>query len=349
VLSWCLIPSRLTNLDARRRSPLAPSQLGLTPAPNLPPEIWGIISSFACTDDGLTGQSLALVSSSVNHGTYQNRLQSASVHGATEMQRFLEVLELRPADHRIVRNLYIGEASRSEMAMASKKAKVSPSNHWHKTYQGIIENIAPYIEALTVADPAPRFPLGMRLPLLQDLSVFNYVYTGPKFQNESPPETPRLLRLHLWGSLTNGQALSLVQYAPQLRCLRLTGARQITQLGHTLGNLLDAPVNGADEFESERNAAAVHPTLRLVTAEPLVAPRGKCGTGRAMNSRMIHCLRDLAAATCDRSRRMVLLPTASREDMYSSRQAYEDWIEVVSGGRSPQRQPEGPWIGYCPE
>jgi hypothetical protein len=332
VLSPYLTPNQLTNSDGRRRSPLAPSQLGLTPAPHLPPEIWGIISSFACTDDGLTGQSLALVSSSVKHGTYQNRLQSASVHGATEMQRFLEVL-----------------ASRSEMAMASKKAKVSPSNHWHKTYQGIIENIAPFIEVLTVADPAPRFPLGMRLPLLQDLSVFNYVYTGPKFQNESPPETPRLLRLHLWGSLTNGQALSLVQHAPQLGCLRLTGATQNPQLGHTLGNLLDAPANGADEFVSERNAAAVHPTLRLVIAEPLVAPRGKCGTGRAMNSHMIQCLGDLAAATCDRSRRMVLLPTASREDMYSSRQAYEDWIEVVSGVRSPQRQPEGPWIGYCPE
>ncbi|KAL1685789.1 hypothetical protein GGG16DRAFT_97526 [Schizophyllum commune] len=72
----------------------------------LPAELWCAIFEFACTDDGSTGASLALVSSYVQSLSQQYRLQSIAIRGRTQLAQLARKLETLPLSHR-PRSLYI--------------------------------------------------------------------------------------------------------------------------------------------------------------------------------------------------------------------------------------------------
>ncbi|KAI5888316.1 NAD(P)-binding protein [Schizophyllum commune H4-8] len=76
----------------------------------IPAEIWTHIFSFACTDDGRTGRSLALVSKYIHNTSAPVRYQSISLVGYDEITAFLAFLEANPHVVRRVKDLYISSA-----------------------------------------------------------------------------------------------------------------------------------------------------------------------------------------------------------------------------------------------
>ncbi|KAL1753073.1 hypothetical protein FB107DRAFT_264839 [Schizophyllum commune] len=66
----------------------------------LPAELWCAIFEFACTDDGSTGASLALVSSYAQSLSQQYRLQSIAIRGRTQLAQLARKLETLPLSHR---------------------------------------------------------------------------------------------------------------------------------------------------------------------------------------------------------------------------------------------------------
>ncbi|KAH9937974.1 hypothetical protein B0H21DRAFT_757742 [Amylocystis lapponica] len=71
-----------------------------------PAEIWGRIFSLACTDDGSTGLSLALVSRYVHDVSFPVQLQSIALAGFVQVHRFADMLERRPPHLRCVRHFW---------------------------------------------------------------------------------------------------------------------------------------------------------------------------------------------------------------------------------------------------
>jgi hypothetical protein len=275
------------------------------------------------------------------------------------MERFAKLLQLRSAENRIVRYLYIGgQSRRHQLKYKYRDTRGWSYQDWNAWYISIIHSTAPYIEVLTVPTLVPRFPVGLRLPRLRDLSISKFGYTGDFDHSgyEHPPDTPSLLRLHLWGSISSLHVPLLIRFAPQLGCLRLSGVLREASLPTTLGRLLGLSL---EDFGHEQSTAG-HPTLRRILIEPLpymdlVDQRNDIGPDR--HREMMDGLGRLDEATRGRSPRVVLLPTRNKKHMYDNRQAYLDWIEVVRGGKSkdsihapdPGKLPEGPWIGCHPK
>jgi hypothetical protein len=342
----CSVVVPITSTQCNLRSDPSEALLRLPSTPDLLSELWEAISYFACTDDGQSGQSLALVSKSVNHGTHRYRLQSASVIGLVEAERFLRILDLRPAELRIVRFLYLYVAGIAHSKTDLHDYYKVPLHHAESESicLKIIADVAPHIEVLTLGSSALRLPSELQLPFLRDLSV-----PGDNYINEEdvdPPAIPSLHRIHLWdcSSIQPGTFESaLLRCAPNLACLRISGPSHQQDLVKPLSNLLGR--------HPESSAELVHPTLRLIVVEPHTAPyAGGCGSLMVENYRMVQALRRFAETSFNQARRFVLLHTTSSKIQYSSSQAYEDWLEAISSIVSEDfQQSEGPWISNSPK
>jgi hypothetical protein len=251
--------------------------------------------------------------------------------------------------------------------MMAMKGNEPPSDlaRWYRMYGTTIATVASNIEVLTVGAYAHRLPSGLHLPVLRDLSMPSFIYYLGR-QGEHCPNTPSLRRLHLWGNLVcipTVFALSLLQRAPQLNCLRLSGLTQEAQIPVMLGRLLGIYTDHDLEritdtrphrymlsnLVGEKNPirTLMHPNLRFVLVEPCT--EGKGSMRMMIPGNAIHILRDLAAVSRYRSRRIILLPTTRPNHIYNSRQAYADWIDVVGQGSQGINngvglaQFEGPW------
>lgn len=77
----------------------------------LPVELWAQVFSSACTDDGCTGRSLALVSKDFYELSKGFRLQSLAIVGKDQILACAGMLELTPTRFRRVRNLFISNYS----------------------------------------------------------------------------------------------------------------------------------------------------------------------------------------------------------------------------------------------
>ncbi|THH21081.1 hypothetical protein EW146_g417 [Bondarzewia mesenterica] len=76
-----------------------------------PVEVWCAIFAFACTDEGTTGCSLALVSRWTRQLSAHVRLQSLAAKDAKQLSRLADMLERTPREHRRTRFLTLSDSS----------------------------------------------------------------------------------------------------------------------------------------------------------------------------------------------------------------------------------------------
>ena len=79
---------------------------------NCPNEILGLIFEEACTDDGLTGRSLSLVSRHIHHASRRYAFQSIALYGSRQLSAFASLLDKANLEDFRVRHLYITDHRR---------------------------------------------------------------------------------------------------------------------------------------------------------------------------------------------------------------------------------------------
>jgi hypothetical protein len=87
-----------------------------------PIEIWLQIFQVACTDDGSTGRSIALVSRFFHEISNEVKLQSLSVIGVPQIVACARMLEMTPPHFRRVRHLFVSNC----LETPSKKTRTFP-------------------------------------------------------------------------------------------------------------------------------------------------------------------------------------------------------------------------------
>ena len=78
-----------------------------------PSEVWAYIFELACTDGGVTGCSITLVSRYFREIVLPVQLYSVALRGATKMVAFAKLLEQRSPAHRRVRHLFLANNGHS--------------------------------------------------------------------------------------------------------------------------------------------------------------------------------------------------------------------------------------------
>ncbi|KAI0668203.1 hypothetical protein C8Q78DRAFT_1071507 [Trametes maxima] len=198
---------------------------------SLPLELHAHILEFACTDDGTTARSLALVSRYVREVSAPYIYQSIAISGMEQMSELVGRLDVIPPHLRRIRHLFLSDWTRSQ----AKERVVRASEDAQDGYEAektlalrILALAAPMLETLAVVVSCPYTGpsiLGslftLPLPRLVHLSVHGF-YPFPNV----PRSMPRLERLHLSGNRNPHGLLqlgSLDTACPALTHLHISG------------------------------------------------------------------------------------------------------------------------------
>ncbi|KAI8977780.1 hypothetical protein BD414DRAFT_517027 [Trametes punicea] len=197
----------------------------------LPLELHAQIFEFACTDDGSTARSLALVSRYFRDVSAPYLYQSLAISGMEQMNELVTRLDVTPPHLRRIRHLFLSDWSLSQ----TKERVVAVSDEAQDRYElektlalRILTLAAPTVESLVVVASCPFTgpPLLGALfstPMLHltELAVHGF-YPFP----HSPRSMPRLERLHLSGNRNPHGLLqlgALDSACPSLAHLRISG------------------------------------------------------------------------------------------------------------------------------
>lgn len=92
----------------------------------VPPEIWMEIFTYACTDTGITGRSLSMVSRFFHEASRPVKLQNIAIHGHEQMIRFHDLLDHTTLHFRNVRSLLVSSWWQEE--------EEPPGWYWHEDW-----------------------------------------------------------------------------------------------------------------------------------------------------------------------------------------------------------------------
>ena len=168
-----------------------------------PPELHSYICQLACTDDGQTARSLALVSKYLCEVARPYRYQSVAVTGADQIVELYAKLKAIPPHMRRIHHLFLSE--RSHRTIEDPHYKRAPHHMCETETTSIIQLLtlaAQTLETLTFAVPYATTSctliatlFSIVFPRLLELTVIGY-YPFPHV----PASLPRLERLHLRGN-----------------------------------------------------------------------------------------------------------------------------------------------------
>ena len=214
-------------------------------------EVLSFIFAEACTDDGLTGRSLSLVSKHIRDTSRRYALQSVALHGSHQLFAFASLLEnANPEDRSSVRHLYITDRRRAwienlpgqdrdqEAGWSFQHAYAYPQprknrplpKHCFSAILRILTAVAPTLETLTILlfDRYTEQPLShptLSLPKLRELTVHGSSLTHTGMQAESEfVQCLALRRLHIIQdfSLRGSMPKVVTRLAPLLTHLRIS-------------------------------------------------------------------------------------------------------------------------------
>lgn len=204
---------------------------------HFPPEIWSIIFSFACTDDGFTGRSLSLVSKMFYHVSQPMQLTSVAVYGPDQLESFVSLLEKKPPHLRKVRHLLITDEERSFFGplresppLISYTARdlielmLPPLRDYSRTtsplllrifsmVQSTLETLALLLPEYYYQDPIPAIPID--LPKLTELILDGTVQINSLKQSQTLPSLERL-EIVSHDSLPSDFTPTFRKFAPRL-------------------------------------------------------------------------------------------------------------------------------------
>ncbi|KAF4598361.1 hypothetical protein EYR38_006763 [Pleurotus pulmonarius] len=153
-----------------------------------PPEIWTRIFGFACTDDGATGRSLALVSRYVRETSGPVRFKRVVLKGVDKIVAFADMLEVLEAGRRRVNTLDIVVDVDAEEGASDEEKQMRKNEELDShSYLNSLHRKTKCTRSITVphecrsrgiiASGAITHILDMVAPHLQDLSIwFNATY-----------------------------------------------------------------------------------------------------------------------------------------------------------------------------
>lgn len=133
----------------------------------LPAELWLVIFDYACTDNAVTGASLALVSSYIRALSQKHRLQSIAIRGRAQIARLACALEDMPLLYR-PRNMLIAVADAEEGYVAPQDVR------------RILELVAPTIERLHLHMPQVASIGIPAAPRLSELAIYGPFIDAPQ-------------------------------------------------------------------------------------------------------------------------------------------------------------------------
>ncbi|KAI0367621.1 hypothetical protein BV20DRAFT_1054726 [Pilatotrama ljubarskyi] len=203
-----------------------------------PAEVLDLIFAKACSDDGSTGRSLALVSKRIRDLSSRHALQSVALYGSHQISAFATLLEGRTDEDRRVRHLYLTDRRKvsTEHAPAEDKETCMArrlSDQFHADGPSTKYPAEPILRVLRIVAPHLRMlafllfgnfnenPLTMPFPALEELTIHTWFWwTGPS----RTPTLPSLCRLHiiLDNLLPRTAVQTITSLAPHLTHLRLS-------------------------------------------------------------------------------------------------------------------------------
>ncbi|KAM5543496.1 hypothetical protein V8D89_002747 [Ganoderma adspersum] len=332
-----------------------------------PNEILSLIFAETCTDDGLTGRSLSLVSRRIRDASRRYALQSVALHGSHQLFAFASLLDkANPEDRGTLRHLYITDRRRAwveylpgqdrdawffQYIHEQPHMSRSTRKHSFSAILRILTTVAPTLETLTLLlfDRYTEQPLShptVSLPKLRELTVHGSSLTHTGMQAESEfVQCLALRRLHVIQDfeLRGSMPKAVARLAPLLTHLRIS--RLVTNRISS-GDL----VHGLEHMLQQDDLASTGfpPTLQCVLIQMLQqGPHDQAGQGgavRVLASVMAQLLKHVAMRDV-RGRIVLLKPSVAAWDAVgmligegSDVQFYMTikaaWLERVVGAES---------------
>ncbi|KAI0804740.1 hypothetical protein BC629DRAFT_1283436 [Irpex lacteus] len=273
---------------------------------SLPIELHSQIFELACSDDGTTAQSLALVSRYVREVSKPFLLQSIAVSGLHSLTALADKLESLPMHKRRVRNLFISDWTRKEIESKVVSAHDADMDRYEAerlTIMRLLESIAPTLETLSFVISCPfnstrliGHLFSLSLPSLEALSVHGFYPFPPSHEN-----MPNLRRLHLSGNRNpHGifQVGSLRIASPKLEHLHISGLVSAASFADELNSVLlpdkDAPATSLLH-------ATLPPSIKriTVTTGPSPAATRRLASAHAQHRKMEDRLNALVGSRGD--------------------------------------------------
>ncbi|KIP08963.1 hypothetical protein PHLGIDRAFT_355069 [Phlebiopsis gigantea 11061_1 CR5-6] len=287
-----------------------------------PPELLLRIATYACTDDGRTGCALSEVSRYIRDASRRVRYHSLAIRSHRRLLALGELLVEAPTPF-TVHHLFV-----SVWIPGVGPCRPRNKEGLLQALERVFEYASPTLRTLIVDAPRLKKSLTIRFPHLTDLSIDTF-----RSEPRAPdPHTffPSLRRLHvadcryiapheLWRDLA--------AYAPTLTHLRLSCVEEGDELLHMLRKLLQWPskVTGRDATVAIPEAT---PKLCYAWVQP----------GQAMSETLADGLIGLAEGKENTQEHSTVKFHLIRtdEEYYKSEVAFDDWLDLVSGG-------DGPW------
>ncbi|TBU36487.1 hypothetical protein BD309DRAFT_1024287 [Dichomitus squalens] len=234
-----------------------------------PNEILGLIFAQACTDDGLTGRSLSLVSEVIRSASRRYALQSIALYGSYQLSAFASLLDTAvDAEDRRVCHLYLTDRRHVWMEYLPEGFHVNDPSQEHSTdvILRILKAATLQTLALLLFDRYDQPPLtdAIRLPNLEELAV----HSSSLYSHLTQPQLPECLslrRLHVIQDFTwptpSTEAVS--RLSPLLTHLRLSRIRVSRK------NTLRDIVQGLERMLQQDDLASTGfpPTLKRVLVQ----------------------------------------------------------------------------------
>ncbi|KAI1783014.1 hypothetical protein LXA43DRAFT_1048456 [Ganoderma leucocontextum] len=287
-----------------------------------PNEILSLIFAEACTDDGLTGRSLSLVSRRTRDTSRRYALQSVALYGSYQLSAFASLLDKADLEDRHVCHLYLTDRrrvwmeylpgqDREEWLTERMATDFHVNDPWRKysfsAIQRILKTVAPTVQTLTLLlfDRYDEQPLSDAVPFpkLRDLTIHGSNMTHAV--HSELPQCMSLRRLHVIHDYDFRKPITkaVSWLSPLLTHLRISRLVLIPIVSSDLLRGLERMLQHDDLAST-----AFPPTLKRVLVQML--PQGlydKNGYGvlRMFTLPMVYQLRDVAMR--DVRRRIVFL------------------------------------------
>ncbi|PIL30409.1 hypothetical protein GSI_07595 [Ganoderma sinense ZZ0214-1] len=176
-----------------------------------PNEVLDLIFASACTDDRLTGRSLALVSKRIRDISRRYAFQSIALYGPHQISSFAYLLDKAILKDYTIRHLYLADRPRFWVEGRPDQDEKRDRAQWPgepEDFADSVNTVAPTVETLTLLlfDKYDEQPLSaaISLPRLHELTVHgssltHFVWRGANLTRiPSPlPQCLSLRRLHV--------------------------------------------------------------------------------------------------------------------------------------------------------
>lgn len=195
---------------------------------NIPTELWAYIFSLACTDGGLAGCSLSLVSRYFHEAVLPVQLYSVALLSPAKMTSFAALLKKRPAEYCRVRHLLL---SRSGVRDIDARVPMYSHSQVTEVLHYILVAVAPHLFTLasTLAQGSISSDkvLSVSFPALVELTVHGYLYPGDDAETALSGSFPSLRYLHILSACDSCPVY--LRRAPSLSHLRLSSVAKMEQ------------------------------------------------------------------------------------------------------------------------